>query len=75
MVIFKRAEKYASEYRKKEVALIRLKRSAKVRGNYHVDAEPALAFVIRIRGCVTELGPSPFDPLVAILVFAVFIRV
>ena len=55
MVIFKRAEKYASEYRKKEAALVRLKRSAKVRGNYHVDAEPALAFVMRIRGFVSQL--------------------
>lgn len=50
LVIFKRAEKYTSEYRKKERDLIRLKRSAKVRGNYHVEAEPSLAFVIRIRG-------------------------
>jgi len=49
-LIFKRAEKYASEYRKKELDLIRLKRSAKVRGNYHVESEPSLAFVIRIRG-------------------------
>ncbi|UJR31483.1 hypothetical protein I4U23_018972 [Adineta vaga] len=50
LVIFKRAEKYTSEYRKKERDLIRLKRSAKVRGNYHVEAEPSLAFVMRIRG-------------------------
>ncbi|CAF3811317.1 unnamed protein product [Rotaria magnacalcarata] len=50
LLIFKRAEKYASEYRKKERDLIRLKRSAKIRNNYHVDAEPALAFVMRIRG-------------------------
>lgn len=50
LVIFKRAERYNSEYRKKELDLIRLKRSAKVRGNYHVEAEPALAFVMRIRG-------------------------
>lgn len=49
-MIFKRAEKYSSEYRKKERGLIRLKRSAKVRGNYHVEGEPTLAFVIRIRG-------------------------
>ncbi|CAF3447702.1 unnamed protein product [Rotaria socialis] len=50
LLIFKRAEKYASEYKKKERDLIRLKRSAKIRNNYHVDAEPALAFVMRIRG-------------------------
>jgi len=50
LLIFKRAEKYASEYRKKERDLTRLKRSAKVRGNYHVEGEPTLAFVMRIRG-------------------------
>ena len=49
-MIFKRAEKYSSEYRKKERGLIRLKRSAKVRGNYHVEGGPTLALVIRIRG-------------------------
>ncbi len=54
LVIFKRAERYTSEYRKKERGLIRLKRSAKVRGNYHVEGEPALAFVIRIRGYVLK---------------------
>lgn len=51
-MIFKRAEKYSSEYRKKERDLIRLKRSAKIRGNYHVEGEPTLAFVMRIRGYV-----------------------
>lgn len=50
LLIFKRAEKYVSEYRQKERDLIRLKRSAKVRKNFHVESEPTLAFVIRIRG-------------------------
>jgi len=50
LLIFKRAEKYVSEYRKKERDLIRLKRLAKTRGNYHVAGEPSLAFVMRIRG-------------------------
>ncbi|CAF1011260.1 unnamed protein product [Didymodactylos carnosus] len=50
LLIFKRAEKYASEYNKKERDLIRLKRVAKSRGNYHVASEPSLAFVMRIRG-------------------------
>jgi len=54
LVIFKRAERYNSEYLKKERGLIRLKRSAKVRGNYHVESEPALAFVIRIRGYILK---------------------
>lgn len=50
VLIFKRAEKYASEYRKKERESIRLKRQAKLRGNYYVEGEPSLAFVMRIRG-------------------------
>lgn len=47
---FKRAEQYSSEYAKKEREAIRLQRSAKLRGNYYVPAEPSLAFVMRIRG-------------------------
>jgi len=50
LLIFKRAEQYASEYKKQEREVIRLKRSAKLRGNYFVEAEPSLAFVMRIRG-------------------------
>lgn len=50
LAIFKRAEQYVSEYRKKERDLIRLKRVAKKRGNHQVESEPTLAFVIRIRG-------------------------
>jgi len=50
LLIFKRAEKYVSEYRKKERDLIRLKRLAKAKSNYHVPSEPSLAFVMRIRG-------------------------
>jgi len=49
-VIFKRAEYYATEYRRKERNEIRLARSARKNGNYYVPAEPKLAFVIRIRG-------------------------
>merc|ERR1719470_17908 len=48
--IYKRAEEYVKEYRKKERDVIRLKRIAKKHGNYYVDEEPKLAFVIRIRG-------------------------
>jgi len=50
LLIFKRAEKYVSEYRKKERDLIRLKRLAKAKSNFHVPSEPSLAFVMRIRG-------------------------
>jgi len=57
-LIFKRAEKYVSEYRQKERDLIRLKRSAKVRKNFHVESEPTLAFVIRIRGYVNKKLPN-----------------
>merc|ERR1711991_943388 len=48
--IFKRAEKYVREYRSSERALIRARRSAKKAGNYFVEPEAKLGFVIRIRG-------------------------
>merc|ERR1719357_2399681 len=49
-VIFKRAEDYIREYKRKERDTIRLKRIARKHGNYYVEDEPRLAFVIRIRG-------------------------
>jgi len=49
-VVFKRAEKYVLEYRRKEKDEIRLRRLAKKNGNFYVPAEPKVAFVIRIRG-------------------------
>jgi 60S ribosomal protein uL30 len=48
--ILKRAEKYATEYRQAERSLIRNRRIAKNSGNFYVEPEPKLAFVIRIRG-------------------------
>merc|ERR1719283_233434 len=48
--IFKKAQKYAKEYRAKERDEIRLRRMAKRDGNFYVPAEAKLAFVIRIRG-------------------------
>ena len=48
--IFKRAENYVREYRRKERDTIRLRRLAKKEGNFYVEAEAKLAFVIRIRG-------------------------
>lgn len=48
--IFKRAENYVREYRAKERATIRLKRQAKNSGNFYIEAQPKVVFVIRIRG-------------------------
>merc|ERR1711920_510699 len=55
--IFKRAEKYVKEYTTKERDEIRLARDAKKEGNYYVQAEPKLAFVIRIRG-INQVAPK-----------------
>ncbi|KAK7091179.1 hypothetical protein V1264_008906 [Littorina saxatilis] len=57
-IIFKRAEKYVREYRARESDLLRLKRQAKKAGNYYVEAEPKLAFVMRIRG-INGIHPRP----------------
>jgi len=48
--VLKRAEKYASEYRKVERNQIRLRRIAKNSGNFYAEPEAKLGFVIRIRG-------------------------
>ena len=50
--VFKRAEKYVKEYRQNERDVIRMKRQAKIHGNYYVPDQPQLAFVMRIRGLV-----------------------
>lgn len=57
-VIFKRGEKYAHEYKQAERKAIREKRVAKQHGNFYVDDEPKLAFVVRIRG-INGLHPRP----------------
>jgi len=57
-LIFKRAEKYVSEYRKQERDIVRMKRQARQHGNYYVDAQPKLAFVMRIRG-INGVSPKP----------------
>merc|ERR1712105_57417 len=56
--IFKRAEKYVREYKARESDLLRLRRQAKKNGNYYVEPEPKLAFVLRIRG-INGLHPRP----------------
>ncbi|XP_041361431.1 60S ribosomal protein L7-like [Gigantopelta aegis] len=57
-VIFKRAEKYAKEYRVKEREMIRMYRMAKKANNFYVPHEPKLAFVMRIRG-INGVHPRP----------------
>merc|ERR1712154_538888 len=57
-LIFKRAEKYVREYRAKEHDLLRLRRQARKNGNFYVEAEPKLAFVLRIRG-INGVHPRP----------------
>ena len=49
-VIWTKAKNYAKEYRALERASIRNNRLAKEAGNYYLEAEPKLAFVVRIRG-------------------------
>ena len=44
------AAKYAKEYADADKALIDAKRAAKKAGNFHVEAQAKIAFVIRTRG-------------------------
>jgi len=52
----RRAELYAQEYRRNEKDLIEKRKQARLTGNFFVEAEAKVAFVIRIRGI---LGVSP----------------
>ena len=54
--MFKSAEKYIKEYRTEEKSLIRFRRQARASGNFFLEPEPKVAFVIRIRGII---GVSP----------------
>jgi len=56
--IFKRAETYAKEYRNTERAVIREKRIAKNHGNFYIEPEAKVAFVVRIRG-IMGIAPKP----------------
>jgi len=56
--IFKRAEKYAKEYKQAERDLIKNKRDARRYDNFFVEAQPKVAFVIRTRG-VNGIPPKP----------------
>jgi len=57
-VIFQRAEKYASKYRRIEQSLRKQKQLAKSHGNFFVEPEAKVALVIRIRG-INGLAPKP----------------
>ncbi|KAJ6161352.1 hypothetical protein N7470_004748 [Penicillium chermesinum] len=57
-VIFKRAESYVKEYRDAEREKIRLARAARAEGNFYVDDEPKLVFVVRIKG-INKIAPKP----------------
>jgi len=55
---FKNAEKYYKEYLAEDQALLKAKRDAKAAGNFYVEAEPKVAFLIRIKG-INKLAPKP----------------
>jgi len=57
-VIFKRAESYVKEYRDAEREKIRLARVARQAGNFYVEEQPKLAFVVRIKG-INKIAPKP----------------
>jgi len=56
--IFKKAEAYIKEYRAKERSLITYRRQAKAAGNFYLEPEAKVAFVVRIRG-INQLHPKP----------------
>jgi len=56
--IFKRAEKYAFEYKRQEKQLVALRRQARHHGNFYAEPQAKLVFVVRIRGIV-GLHPKP----------------
>merc|ERR1712151_1386195 len=51
------AKKYAEEYAAEDKGLIDSKRAAKAQGNYYVDAQAKIAFVIRTKG-INKLSPK-----------------
>ena len=55
--IFRKAESYVKEYRSAERNLIRMRRQAKNAGNFFVEPEAKLAFVVRIRG-INQVDPK-----------------
>jgi len=53
-----RARKYEKNYRKEAKTLITARRNARETGNFFVEPEPRLMFVIRITG-INKLAPKP----------------
>merc|ERR1711970_1710752 len=52
------AEKYFNEYQAVDAALVKARRDAKAAGNFYVEAQPKVAFIIRIKG-INKLAPKP----------------
>jgi large subunit ribosomal protein L7e len=50
VTIFKRAEAYVQEYASAEKELVAARRAARATGDFYVDPQAKLAFVLRIRG-------------------------
>ena len=48
--IFKKAAVYAKEYKTAEKELVRNRREAKKHGNFYMEPEPKLVYVVRIKG-------------------------
>jgi large subunit ribosomal protein L7e len=56
--LLKRATKYDKEYKLHEKKLIALRRQAKATGNYFVEPEAKVMFVVRITG-INKMAPKP----------------
>jgi len=52
------AEKYFGEYAAADAALVKARRDAKAAGNFFVEGQPKVAFIIRIKG-INKLAPKP----------------
>jgi large subunit ribosomal protein L7e len=55
--MLKRAEEYVAEYRSAEKARVAERRSARAAGDFYVEPQAKLAFVVRIRG-INGVGPK-----------------
>merc|ERR1719409_2129465 len=55
---FSLAEKYFKEYAASDAALVKARRDAKAAGSFFVEAQPKVAFIIRIKG-INKLAPKP----------------
>jgi len=52
------AEQYFNEYQAADAALVKARRDAKAAGSFFVEAQPKVAFIIRIKG-INKLAPKP----------------